>query len=288
MPATVRLLPAPVWCGVLFRRTDLRDGRNPNIEAVYSNVSDTTLNTRIENADGVQVSTIEHLMAAFAGCGVHNAIVEIDGPEVPVFDGSSHKFAQAILNAGVQEQSEPLNAIQIMRPVRVEKNGATAELVPDNGLFVDVTIEFDHSAIGRQSYILNMANGAFLRELSDCRTFCLQSDVEYMRERGLALGGDYSNAVVVDGPRILNPGGLRRDDEFVRHKMLDALGDLQLAGMPIWGRYIGFKSGHGLTNQLLRALFASPDAFRVVTVDAVGEKMLPGMDVARSDLAAVV
>jgi UDP-3-O-[3-hydroxymyristoyl] N-acetylglucosamine deacetylase len=229
-PANLRLLAAPVDHGIVFCRTDVDDGRDPRVPALYNNVSDTTLNTRISNADGVSVSTIEHLMAALSGCGVHKALIEIDGPE----------------------------------------------------------INFEQAAIGRQSCALDMANGTFLRELSDCRTFCSQDDVDKMRANGLALGGSYHNAIVVQGERILSPNGLRRPDECVRHKMLDALGDLHLAGLPIWGTYQGYKSGHGLTNRLLRKLLSTPDAFEIVTADEDMTARLPGMSVDHSDLAAVV
>lgn len=279
--------PAPAWCGIMFRRTDITDKRDPLIEARFQNVDDTTLNTRIANRDGVSVATIEHLMAALAGCGVHNAIIEINGPEVPIFDGSAHHFAQAILSVGVQEQAEPLQALQVLQEIEVSHNGATAKLVPDDGFFIDATIDFSDSAIGRQSFILEMSNGAFLRELSDCRTFCRRADVDAMRERGLALGGSFGNAIVVDGEKVLTPGGMRRKDECVRHKMLDVLGDLSLAGMPILGRYIGVRPGHTLSNMLLRKAFSAPASFRVVTLDHVSERQLPGIDVSHADLAAV-
>lgn len=286
-PATLRLVPAPVGSGVLFRRTDVTNGQDPVVEARFNFVSDTTLNTRISNKDGVSVGTIEHLMAAFAGCGVHNVIVEIDGPEVPIFDGSSHVFAQAILNAGVQPQAAPLKALQILEEVCVEQGDAAARLVPEDGFYIDATIDFEDAAIGRQSCILDMSNGAFLRELSDCRTFCRSADVDTMRAQGLALGGNYLNAVVVEGERVLSPGGLRRDDEPVRHKMLDVLGDLYLAGMPIIGRYIGTRPGHTMSNLLLRELFSRPNSFRIATMNAATERRLPGIDVDQSDLAAV-
>lgn len=287
-PANLRLLAAPVDHGIVFCRTDVDDGRDPRVPALYNNVSDTTLNTRISNADGVSVSTIEHLMAALSGCGVHNALIEIDGPEVPIFDGSSRDFAQALLNAGVVEQDMRLKVIKILKPVSVNFNGAIASLLPSDGFAIDVEINFEQAAIGRQSCALDMANGTFLRELSDCRTFCSQDDVDKMRANGLALGGSYHNAIVVQGERILSPNGLRRPDECVRHKMLDALGDLHLAGLPIWGTYQGYKSGHGLTNRLLRKLLSTPDAFEIVSADEDMTARLPGMSVDHSDLAAVV
>jgi len=198
----LRIEPAAPHHGLVFRRSDITDGRSPLIAARYSNVDETTLHTRICNDDGVKIATVEHVLAAIAGCGIHNAVIEVDGPEVPIFDGSSRDIVQALLNAGIETQSAPLQALQIQREVAVSIGEATARLVPADGFFIDASIEFDEAAIGRQSRSLDMANGAFLRELSDCRTFCRQGDVDAMRAQGLALGGSYYNAVVVDGDRV--------------------------------------------------------------------------------------
>lgn len=285
-PAHLSICPAPVQHGIVFQRIDIKDPENL-IPANWANVSNTVLNTRLANAAGVEVSTIEHLMAALAGCGIHNALIELDGPEVPIFDGSSLRFANAILTAGVKTQSDPLAMIRIMRPVRVSRGDAFAELSPYEGFEIDYSIEFSDAVIGEQKLTKNLANGAFLRELADCRTFCRQSEVDALRAQGLALGGTMENAVVVDGDRVLTRGGFRRSDECVRHKMLDALGDLSLAGAPILGRYRGHKAGHALTNQLLHELFSSPDAFEFVA-DAGDVLMnLPGMDLKERDLACV-
>ncbi len=284
--ARLRVCPAPIGHGISFTRTDISGGRN-EIKAVWENVSDTVLNTRISNDDGVEVSTIEHLMAAIAGCGVHNAKIEIDGPEVPIFDGSSLKFAQAFLAAGIAPQDARVEMIRILKPVRVERGDAFAEFQPHDGFEIDYSIEFAEPAIGRQTLRKDLSNGTFLRELADCRTFVRKADVDTLHANGLALGGTLENAIVVEGEEILSPGGFRRADECVRHKMLDALGDMSLAGAPILGIYRAHKAGHALTNQLLRELFAQKDAYSVELADPVSDVRLPGMQLKDLDVAAV-
>jgi UDP-3-O-[3-hydroxymyristoyl] N-acetylglucosamine deacetylase len=253
-----------------------------NWEAVVA----ASLCTRIENASGVSVSTIEHLMAALSGCGVTNALIHIDGPEVPILDGSAAPFVRAIMAAGLRRQDAPLHALRILAALEVREGAARAALSPADVPEIAFQIDFPDAAIGRQDLTLRMANGAFVRELSDSRTFCRQSDVDAMRAQGLALGGTLMNAVVVDGDRVLSPGGLRRADEAVRHKMLDAMGDLALAGLPILGRYTGVRAGHALTNRLLRALFARPEAYAVVEVAPDLARRLPGAGLSPSDLPA--
>ena len=231
-----------------------------------------------------QPITIEHLMAALAGSAIHNALIEIDGGEVPILDGSAEPFVAAFIARGIVQQAAAVRAIRVLKAVEVREGEAVARLEPSDMLEIDFRIDFAEGAIGVQERRLNMSNGAFVRELSDSRTFCRQADVDLMREKGLALGGTLDNAVVFDGDRVLSPGGLRHADEPVRHKMLDALGDLALAGGPLLGRYIGIRAGHAMTNQLLRALFADPTAFRLVACgEHVGEK-LPGVGVHRGDL----
>lgn len=286
-PVRMTLRPASADYGIWFRRTDL-DGagssRDPMVRAIWSAVTPSRLCTVVENADGVSVSTIEHLMAALAGSAIHNALIEIDGPEVPILDGSAEPFVAAFIARGLVQQAAPVRAIRVLKPVEVREGEAVARLEPSDMLEIDFRIDFAEGAIGVQERRLNMANGAFVRELSDSRTFCRQSDVDAMRANGLALGGTLDNAVVFDGDRVVSPGGLRHTDEPVRHKMLDALGDLALAGGPILGRYTGIRAGHAMTNRLLRALFADPTAFRLVSVgDNVGGK-LPGVGVHRGDL----
>ena len=286
-PVRLTVRPAPAGQGIVFVRRDVTD-RDNRIPARYDMVNDTTLCTRIANPAGVEVSTVEHLMAAFAGTGVHNAVVELDGPEVPIMDGSSRRFVQEILKAGVRPLDAPVMVLRILEPVRVEKGPAMAELLPAEDFEIGFCIHFDEAAIGRQEQHLNMRNGSFARELSDCRTFCRQSDVDAMRARGLALGGTLENAVVVEGDKILNPEGLRHADECVRHKMLDALGDLALAGGPIQGKYRGERAGHNLTNLLLRKLFATPEAFEWVSADGELAARLPGVGLRASDMDMAV
>ena len=281
-PARLVLRPATEG-GIRFRRVDVTD-RDNLIPARFDRVTDTTLCTLLSNEAGVSVGTVEHLMAALAGTGVTHAEIEIDGPEVPIMDGSAQRFVSAILRVGLAEVPGPLRAIRILKPVRYESGDVVAELTPAETLSIDFEIEFPDAAIGHQERTLSMVNGAFVHELADCRTFCRRQDVEQMQAHGLALGGSLDNAVVVDGERVLNPGGFRRSDECVRHKMLDALGDLYLAGAPILGAYRGVRAGHGATNRLLRALFAQPDAFEIVTLDAEAAAQLPGAGVGAADL----
>ncbi|MDF0596731.1 UDP-3-O-acyl-N-acetylglucosamine deacetylase [Psychromarinibacter halotolerans] len=286
-PARVTILPASAETGIWFRRVDVTD-KDALVPARWDAVEAVPLCTRLFNHEGVSVSTVEHLMAALAGCGVHNAMIEIDGPEVPILDGSSAPFVQGILSKGIRRLRAPLRAIRVLKPVEVRNGEATARLEPADSLEIEFSIDFVDAAIGHQEKRLHMANGAFLHELCDSRTFCRRADVETMQANGLALGGvPGENAVVFDGDHVLSPGGLRHTDEPVRHKMLDALGDLALASCPILGRYTGIRAGHALTNQLLRALFADPMAYRVVLCDADTVARLPGAGVTRGDLAAL-
>lgn len=285
LPVRMVVHPAAADHGIRFRRTDVAD-RDALVPALWDAVTPSRLCTVVENADGVSVSTIEHVMAALAGSAIHNALIEIDGPEVPILDGSSLAFVTGFLVAGIEEQDAPIRAVRVLKAVEVRDGDAVARLEPADMLEIDFSIDFADAAIGAQSRVLNMANGAFVRELSDSRTFCRQADVDAMRANGLALGGTLENAVVIDGDRVLSPGGLRHQDEPVRHKMLDALGDLALAGGPILGRYIGVRAGHALTNRLLRALFADPSAFRLVDCGPQTLGKLPGVGVHVGDLPA--
>lgn len=284
-PVRMVVRPASADYGIWFKRTDVLSG-DALISARWDQVVPSRLCTLIRNSAGVEVSTIEHVMAALAGCAIHNAVIEIDGPEVPILDGSAVPFVEGFLAKGLIEQTAPVRAIRVLKSVEVSDGEAIARLDPADMLEIDFRIQFDDVAIGTQVKHLNLANGTFVRELSDSRTFCRQSDVDAMRSKGLALGGTLDNAVVFEGDRVLSPGGLRYADEPVRHKMLDAMGDLYLAGGPILGRYTGIRAGHALTNRLLRALFADPSAWRMVECSAQTVGKLPGMGVHRSDLPA--
>ncbi len=277
--------PASADYGIWFRRTDITQG-DDMVPARWDAVVPSRLCTLLGNAAGVTVSTVEHIMAALAGCGIHNALIEIDGPEVPILDGSSEQFVTAFIARGLREQLTPVRALRILKPVEVTDGDATARLEPAEMLEIAFEIDFAEAAIGRQEKHLKMANGAFVRELCDSRTFCRQQDVDEMRARGLALGGTLDNAVVFEGDRVLSPGGLRYRDEPVRHKMLDALGDLALAGGPILGRYTGVRAGHALTNRLLRKLFATAGAWEMVDCAFPAVSKLPGAGVVAADLPA--
>ena len=285
-PVTMTIKPASAETGIWFRRTDLHTG-DLMIAARWNAVSDTTLCTRIENEAGVSVSTIEHIMAALAGCGIQNAIVEVDAHEVPIMDGSAAVFVAALLDRGLQELDAPVRVLRVLKTIEVRHGDAFARLDPADSLEMRFHIDFPDAAIGTQNKDMKLANGSFVRELCDSRTFCRQADVAAMRAQGLALGGTYENAVVVEGAQVLSPGGLRHTDEAVRHKMLDALGDLALAGAPILGRYTGVKAGHGITNMLLHAMFADPMAVRMETCDVPTMAMLPGAHLQKSDLRLV-
>jgi UDP-3-O-[3-hydroxymyristoyl] N-acetylglucosamine deacetylase len=267
---TVRLEPAAAGYGVVFRRSDL--GRD--IPARFDLVADTRLCTVIADpADpAARVGTIEHLMAALAAAGIDNVLVTVDGPELPILDGSSANWSFLIDCAGITAQdTAPLRAIEVCRAVRVSEGegerASWAELrptasTPAAGLAMVMTIDFPAAAIGRQAMALHLTPETFRRDLARARTFAMAEEVAALRQAGLARGGSLDNAIVVDGAAVLNPGGLRYADEFVRHKLLDAVGDLALAGAPLIGRFTGHRSGHALNNRLLRALFAQADAWR--------------------------
>jgi len=282
----MEICPAPADHGILFTRTDVK-GTDARLPARWDLVDRSPLCSRLLNAEGVSVSTVEHIMAALSGCGVHNALILIDGPEVPILDGSALPFVRKLINIGLKSLSSPLQAVEVLKTVEIRNGDAFARLEPSDCLEIDFSIDFNEAAIGRQTRIMSLANGAFARELCDSRTFCRQSDVDAMRAQGLALGGTTRNAVVFDGDNVLSPGGLRHKDEPVRHKMLDALGDLALAGAPILGRYVGHKSGHAMTNTLLRALFADENAWQLKSLTAEQQANLPGAGVNLADICAV-
>ena len=287
LPATVTVRPAGAYHGIWFSRTDVLVG-DRMIPARWDAVNRSPLCTKLETPQGLSVSTVEHLMAALAGCGIHNALIEIDGPEVPILDGSALPFVRGFMQRGVRRLAAPVMAFDVLKTVSVTEGDATATIAPSDTLRIDFEIDFVDAAIGRQQKSLVMNNGSFVRELSDSRTFCRQADVDAMQANGLALGGNSGeNAVVFDGDRVVSPGGLRHPDEPVRHKMLDALGDLALAGAPILGRYTGHRSGHAMTNGLLRTLFATPGAFRMVECDGARAHRLPGAGVHRGELPRV-
>ena len=257
---TVALHPAGVDSGIVFERIDIQ-GDQSIVNATWDNVVDTQFCSKIGNRFGVTVSTVEHLMAALAGCGVDNALIKIDGLEVPIMDGSAAPFVTLIDQAGLVELKAQRKVIRILKPVEVKCGESHAILTPADECLLDVKIDFKGTVVSDQGLKMGLVNGAFCKELAEARTFGFLDEVEAMRAAGLVKGGSLDNAIIVDGIDILNKEGLRFKDEFVRHKMLDALGDLYLAGALIIGRFSGLKCGHSINNKLLRALFADTQAW---------------------------
>jgi UDP-3-O-[3-hydroxymyristoyl] N-acetylglucosamine deacetylase len=255
--------PAPVGTGIVFVRTDVTD-RDNRIPVSGEAVVDARLNTMIENAAGVRLSTIEHLMAAFAALGVSNAVVEVDGPELPILDGSALQFVQLLDRAGFRRQPEPVRYIEILKPIRVRDGDKSAALLPCDRYEMRFEIDFDTPVIGNQVVDFVVDEQTFRDQIMAARTFGFAHEVEALRKAGLARGGSLENAVVIDGDQILNPGGLRMEREFVKHKALDAIGDLYVLGAPLLGRYEGVKAGHAINNLLVRELLANPQAWREV------------------------
>ncbi|MFD0965622.1 UDP-3-O-acyl-N-acetylglucosamine deacetylase [Seminibacterium arietis] len=272
---TLTLRPAATNTGVVYCRTDL----NPPVmfPADANAVRDTMLCTCLVNESGVKISTVEHLNAALAGLGIDNIIIEVDSAELPIMDGSSSPFIYLLLDAGIEEQNAPKKFIRVKQHVRVEDGDKWAEFKPYNGFRLDFTIDFDHPAINKNvcNYVMDFSAQAFIQQLSRARTFGFMKDIEYLQSQGLALGGSLDNAIVLDDYRILNEDGLRFKDELVRHKMLDAIGDLYMAGYNIIGDFKAYKSGHGLNNKLLRALLSNQEAWEFVSFDEK-EQVLQG------------
>jgi len=270
---TMSLNPADPDTGIVFHRTDL-DGDDRIIPARWDCVVDTRMATTIGNQSGACVSTIEHLMAALAGCGIDNAIIEIDGAEVPVMDGSAAPFIFLVECEGMSEQDAPRKAIKIERPVKVGDSDKFVSATPDDSFSVGFEIDFEDAAIARQKLSMRLVNGTFKTEIARARTFGFVHEVDALRKAGLALGGSLDNAVVISGDKILNGDGLRYDDEFVRHKILDCVGDLYLAGAPIIGQIDALRSGHALNNQFLISLFSDDKAWSYVEMSGAS---VPGV-----------
>lgn len=261
--AKMSLLPAPCNSGIVFRRTDQEAGKN-EIKAVYSNVVTTNLGTTIANEHGVKVATIEHLMAAIWGCGIDNLIVELNGPEIPIMDGSSEPFVFLIECAGINMQEEQRRIIEIIKPIRIEDKDKFVEIEPAKDFSIDLSIDFNNKHIKQQHFDYHSNFNSFKNDISRARTFCFKEEIEQMHKMGLAKGGSLDNAIVVDAEKIVNEDGLRYPDEFARHKTLDFIGDMFLAGHFIVGHFKASKSGHGINNAFLRKLFAESDSWRLV------------------------
>jgi len=250
----MKLVPAEVDHGVKFIRIDKKT--NNVINAVWSNVSETVLSTTISNQSGIKISTIEHLMSALSGLHIDNLIIYINASEVPIMDGSSKPFVDFIENIGIKVQNKKRKLLNVKKTIEVKKDNSSVKIIPNNQFSIDFEIDFPSQLVSKQSCQLQLINGNYKTDVAAARTFGFEKDVEYLRSNGLALGGSLENAVVVGENEILNKDGLRYSDEFVRHKILDSIGDLYLAGSPIIGYFFGNKSGHHLNNQLLRKLFS--------------------------------
>ncbi len=264
---SLTLRPAAANTGVIYRRTDV----NPPVDfpADPLSVRDTMLCTALVNDEGVRISTVEHLNAALAGMGIDNIIIEVDAPEIPIMDGSASPFVYLLQQAGIEVQNAPKRFIRIKKPVRFEDGDKWAELLPYDGFRMDFEIEFDHPAIDadEQRLQFDFSSQGFIKDISRARTFGFMRDIEYLQSQNLVLGGSFDNAIVLDEYRILNEEGLRFENEFVTHKVLDAIGDLYMAGHAIVGEFRAFKSGHGLNNELLRAVLADQEAWEWATFE---------------------
>ncbi len=259
-PARLTVRPAGESAGVVFVRTDVA-GRAADIPALATMVTTTELGTNMTNAAGVSVSTVEHFLAACAGLGVDNVVAELDGPELPILDGSSRPFVEVLEQAGIVQQSAARKALRILKPVEIRQGVKFARLSPGAGFTLKIAIDFATKAIGRQEISFTMAPGAFARDIAWARTFGFAHQAEQLHAMGKGLGASMDNTVVIEGDQILNPGGLQAQDEFVRHKLLDVIGDLFLAGGTIEGLYEAEQPGHALNNQLLRAVFADAASY---------------------------
>ncbi|WP_300175383.1 UDP-3-O-acyl-N-acetylglucosamine deacetylase [uncultured Aliivibrio sp.] len=278
---TLTLRPAASNTGVIYRRTDL----NPPVDfpADPESVRDTMLCTALVNDDGVRISTVEHLNAALAGMGIDNVVIEVDAPEIPIMDGSASPFVYLLQSAGIEELNTAKKFIRIKKPVRIEDGDKWAEIRPYNGFRLDFTIDFNHPAIESddQKLVFDFSSQSFIKDISRARTFGFMRDIEYLQSQNLCLGGSFDCAIVLDDYRILNEDGLRFANEFVTHKVLDAVGDLYMCGHSILGEISAYKSGHALNNQLLRAVLADQEAWEWTTIEDEKESpvayMQPGM-----------
>jgi UDP-3-O-[3-hydroxymyristoyl] N-acetylglucosamine deacetylase len=261
------LRPAPADTGIVFHRIDLP--QPVAIPADARNVGDTRLSSSLEKS-GARISTVEHLMSALAGLGIDNLHVDVAGPELPIMDGSAGPFVFLLQSAGLEEQAAPKRYLRVKSSVEVVDGDKSARFDPHDGFVLDFTIDFPHPVFGSENrhVVIDFAEHSYTKEVSRARTFGFMQDVEAMRAAGLALGGSLQNAIVLDETRVLNSEGLRYDDEFAKHKVLDAIGDLYLLGHPLIGKYTAFKSGHALNNAVSRALLSRPDAWELISFDA--------------------
>ncbi len=280
---TMNLVPAPVNHGIIFVRTDITDGDNV-IPAAWDSVIDTQLCTVIGNENGAIVGTIEHLMSALRGLGVDNLLIEIDGKEVPAMDGSAMPFVVAIEDAGIAEQAVQKCMIKVLKEVSVtDEGGKRVTLTPDDACVFTGEISFDHHDIGHQRFETQLVNGNFKHDIAQARTFGFFKEAQWLRSQGLGLGGSLDNAIILNDEGVMNPNGLRFENEFIRHKLLDAIGDLYLAGAPILGLYDGVKAGHAINNAILHELFSSDENWCYVDMPVATKKSVSAGEAARSD-----
>ena len=266
-PVTLTIGPAAPDSGYIIRR-DLGDGHLTNpVPVHHSRVSRTTLCTTLDLGDSISVATVEHVVSALSGMGIDNALITLDAPECPILDGSAHPFAVAIMERGVEIQPAQRKFLKVMRAVTVRNNDAFAALEPYNGRALDLEIDFDSKVIGRQRMIFDWTPRRYFEDVSRARTFGFMRDAKILRQAGYALGSSLDNSITVHEDRVLNPDGLRYEDEFVRHKLLDAIGDLSLGGLPIWGRFRSYKGGHALNAQVLAGLFSSEANYEIVNAE---------------------
>ena len=266
-PVTLTIKPAAADSGISISR-ELGDGRvTLPVPVHFSRVTRTTLCTTIDLGDSVSAATVEHVMSALSGMGVDNALITLDGSECPILDGSARPFAEAILQVGLEIQPAQRKFLKVIRAVTVRNNDAFAALEPYNGRALDLEIDFDSKVIGRQRMIFDWTPRRYYEDVSRARTFGFVRDAKILRQAGYALGSSLDNSITVDNDRILNPNGLRYEDEFVRHKLLDAIGDLALGGLPIWGRFRSYKGGHALNAHVLSGLFSSEANYEIVSAE---------------------
>lgn len=261
----MRFSPAPINHGITFLRSDIADARP--IPAIYHAVTDTMMSSNLTNALGQRIGTVEHLMSAIAALAIDNLQIDVSAPEIPIMDGSAIQFIDVLQRAGITEQSAARQYIKVLRPVEVRVDDKVAGFRPYDGFMLDFQIEFNHPAFdaSHEQFKLDFNEGSFIEHIARARTFGFLKDIEHLKSQNLGLGGSMNNAIVLDDNKVLNPEGLRYDDEFVRHKVLDAVGDLYLAGHQILGEFYAYKSGHALNNKLLKALFADENNYKVVT-----------------------
>ncbi len=281
---TMNVKPAPVNHGISFVRTDMK---NSQIPAKWDRVVDTRLCTVIGNKEGATIGTVEHIMAALRGCHIDNAIIELNGQEVPIMDGSSSYFVNAFDEVGIKSQMAARRAIKLLKNIEIVEDDKKVSLTIGKRPAFEGEIDFSHPEIGNQTYKIEMVNGAFRHNLAKARTFGFIEEVNALRNMGLALGGSLDNAIVLEKDKIMNEDGLRFDDEFIRHKLLDAIGDLYLAGAPIIGTYHGVKAGHAMNNKLLHTMFKDDNAWCWVEINENGEAVTIDDNKSNNDIAAI-